>query len=89
MSSLTKKDSKDRNRIKSLLIKKILNSHFQITLSYPFKRETINKSYMSLQTNIKKEHKNIEDALSYLEKKYGKEPLISVKELKETRWNWH
>ena len=25
----------------------------------------------------------------YLERKYGKEPKISSKELKQHRWNWH
>ncbi len=25
----------------------------------------------------------------YLEKKYGKEPKLSVDELEELRWNWH
>jgi hypothetical protein len=35
---------------------------------------------------ITKEKINSSD---YLEKKYGKEPRISEKELKEHRWNWH
>ncbi|MHA1994623.1 MAG: hypothetical protein ACW97Z_08795 [Candidatus Hodarchaeales archaeon] len=26
---------------------------------------------------------------NYLERKYGKEPKISSKELKQLRWNWH
>ncbi len=25
----------------------------------------------------------------YLERKYGKEPKISLEELKQIRWNWH
>ncbi|MHA1977124.1 MAG: hypothetical protein ACW98F_05485 [Candidatus Hodarchaeales archaeon] len=26
---------------------------------------------------------------NYLERKYGKEPRISSKELKQIQWNWH
>lgn len=26
---------------------------------------------------------------NYLERKYGKEPKISTKELKQLQWNWH
>ena len=29
------------------------------------------------------------DSCDYLEQKYGKEPRISEKELKQHRWNWH
>ncbi len=27
--------------------------------------------------------------ISYLEQKYGKEPKISMEELKKQQWNWH
>jgi hypothetical protein len=29
------------------------------------------------------------DPENYLERKYGKEPKISTKELMQIRWNWH
>ena len=30
-----------------------------------------------------------EDKQDYLEKKYGKEPIITKDELDKTRWSWH
>jgi hypothetical protein len=30
-----------------------------------------------------------DEDLTYLERKYGKEPKISAKELARIRWNWH
>jgi len=44
---------------------------------------------MSTQIKTAKKPKDSDDQMSYLEKKYGKEPLITAKELKETRWSWH
>ena len=29
------------------------------------------------------------DSENYLERKYGKEPRISLKELKQIQWKWH
>ncbi len=29
------------------------------------------------------------DKLNHLERKYGKEPKISIEELKRIQWNWH
>jgi hypothetical protein len=37
----------------------------------------------------KKPSKEKIDSSDYLEQKYGKEPPISEKELKQHRWNWH
>ncbi|UCG00709.1 MAG: hypothetical protein JSW11_13950 [Candidatus Heimdallarchaeota archaeon] len=33
--------------------------------------------------------KSSDEDFTYLERKYGKEPKISAKELAQTRWNWH
>ena len=33
--------------------------------------------------------KAIQEKMTYLEKKYGKEPKITPKELKDMQWNWH
>jgi hypothetical protein len=33
--------------------------------------------------------KSSDEDLTYLERKYGKEPKISAKELAQMRWNWH
>jgi hypothetical protein len=42
----------------------------------------------SSKSNSKKSIKDpVSEHLHYLERKYGKEPPISEKELKE--WNWH
>jgi hypothetical protein len=42
----------------------------------------------SLKLKPKKvDDKSISEPVDYLERKYGKEPPISKKELKE--WNWH
>ncbi|NHJ01703.1 MAG: hypothetical protein EAX86_06140 [Candidatus Heimdallarchaeota archaeon] len=68
---------------------KIVVFHFQTTLSFAFKRKKSYHYCMSTQIKTAKKPKDSDDQMSYLEKKYGKEPLITAKELKETRWSWH
>lgn len=33
--------------------------------------------------------KSSDEDITYLERKYGKEPKISAKEFAQIRWNWH
>jgi len=33
--------------------------------------------------------KSFPEKMTYLEKKYGKEPKITTQELKNMQWNWH
>lgn len=52
---------------------------------------SINQDCMSSTKTPQKNSskKSSTEELSYLEKKFGREPKISPEELAQMRWNWH
>jgi uncharacterized protein YgiB involved in biofilm formation len=49
--------------------------------------ECMSSSQTAQKKDLESKPKN--NNADYLEKKYGKEPKISLEEFRKQRWNWH